>query len=63
MTSYRVYRGDYGAETFLTTVTNATSYKDTTAGSWTWHYYRVTAVNAAGLESPMSPDVGGYQTC
>jgi len=38
------------------------SYNDTTGGAWTWNYYRVTAVNAAG-ESVPSADVGGYKTC
>jgi hypothetical protein len=49
----------------LTTVPGtATSFNDTTGGTWTWNYYRVTAVNAAGLEGPFSsPDVGGYKTC
>jgi fibronectin type 3 domain-containing protein len=60
--SYRIYRGDWGAETFLT-ATTATSFTDAGAGSWTYHFYRVTAVNAAGLESPLTPDAGGMQTC
>jgi hypothetical protein len=28
---------------------------------WTWYYYRVTAVNAAG-EGPPSADAGGNRT-
>ena len=34
-----------------------------TGGTWTWNYYRVTAVNAGGQESPPTADVGGYKTC
>jgi fibronectin type 3 domain-containing protein len=60
--SYKIYRGGWGTETFLTSTT-ATSFTDTGAGAWTWHYYRVTAVNAAGLEGAYTPDVGGYKTC
>jgi hypothetical protein len=62
ITSYRVYRGAWGAETFLASTTG-TSYNDTTGGTWTWNYYRVTAVNASNLEGPPSSDVGGYKTC
>jgi|GEM_PF-2988630 len=65
ITAYKIYRGSWGAETFLTTVpATQTSFNDTMGGTWTWNYYRVTAVNAAGLEGPFSsPDVGGYKTC
>jgi fibronectin type 3 domain-containing protein len=63
ITAYKVYRGGWGAETYLATVTNGTSYNDTTGGTYTWNYYRVTAVNAAGLEGPPSADVGGDKTC
>jgi len=62
ITSYRIYRGDWGAETFLTS-TSATSFNDTTGGTWTFRYYRVTAVNSAGLEGPPTSDGGGYMTC
>jgi hypothetical protein len=64
ITSYRIYRGGWGAETFLASTTGtATSYNDATAGSWTYNYYKVTAVNAGGLESPQTADAGGEKTC
>ena len=63
ITAYNIYRGSWGAEVYLATVpASALSYNDTTGGAWTWNYYRVTAVNAAG-EGPPSADVGGYKTC
>jgi len=41
----------------------STSFNDTTSGSWTFNYYKVTAVNAGGLESPKTADAGGEKTC
>jgi fibronectin type 3 domain-containing protein len=62
ITSYRIYRGKWGAETFLASTT-ATTFTDGTPGQYVYNYYRVTAVNAAGLESPYTPDVGSYKSC
>jgi subtilase family serine protease len=56
--SYKVYRGGWGSETYYATVSGTTTcYTDAAAPMWTWFYYRVTAVNAAG-EGPPSADVG-----
>jgi hypothetical protein len=60
VTSYRIYRGNWGTETFLTTVTG-TSYADTGPAPYQWFFYRVAAVNAAG-QGPYTPDVGGSHT-
>ncbi|HEV3353495.1 MAG TPA: fibronectin type III domain-containing protein, partial [Acidimicrobiales bacterium] len=49
ITSYRVYRGKYGAETFLAS-TPSPPFTDSTSGQYVFNYYRVTAVNAGGLE-------------
>ena len=62
MTSYRVYRGGWGSETYFATVSGSTlCYTDTSAPMWTWYYYRITAVNVAG-EGPPSVDAGGNRT-
>ncbi len=64
ITAYKIYRGGWGAETYLATVNgSALSYNDTTGGAYTYNYYRVTAVNAGGIEGPPSSNVGGYKTC
>jgi fibronectin type 3 domain-containing protein len=60
--AYKIYRGGSGRESYLTTTSN-TSYTDGTGGRFTWNYYKVTAVNAAGFESPLSSEVGGYKSC
>jgi len=60
--AYKIYRGGYRTETFLATTTNLT-FTDSTGGSWTWNYYRITAVNAAGMESAPTADLGGFKTC
>ena len=52
-----------GGETLYVSNVTGTSYNDVTGGTWTWNYYRVTAVNAGGQESPPTADVGGYKTC
>jgi hypothetical protein len=60
--SYKVYRGGWASETYLATVSGSTTcFTDTSAAMWTWFYYRVTAVNAAG-EGPPSADVGANRT-
>jgi titin len=62
VTSYRIYRGAYGAETFLIqTIGPVTTYNDTSGAPWTYYFYRVAAVNAAG-QGPYSADVGGQRT-
>jgi subtilase family serine protease len=62
ITSYKIYRGGWGSETYFATVSGTTlSYTDTSAPMWTWFYYRVTAVNVAG-EGPPSADAGGNRT-
>jgi hypothetical protein len=60
VTSYRVYRGGWGAETLLTTVTG-TSFADSGPAPYQWLFYRVAAVNAAG-QGPYTQDVGGSHT-
>jgi hypothetical protein len=37
------------------------SFNDTSAPMWTWYYYRISAVNAAG-EGPPSTDIGGERS-
>ncbi|MCU1449710.1 MAG: hypothetical protein JWP02_1880 [Acidimicrobiales bacterium] len=62
VTKYRIYRGAYGAETFLAEVTAPTvTYNDTTGPAWTYYFYRVAAVNASG-QGPYSADVGSQRT-
>jgi fibronectin type 3 domain-containing protein len=59
---YKIYRGAYGAETFLGQTTGPVlSYNDTTGSAWTYYFYRVAAVNAAG-QGPYSADVGSQRT-
>lgn len=54
ITGYRIYRGTAsGAETFLTSVGNVTSFKDTSTTRGQTYFYFVTAVNAVG-EGPAS---------
>jgi len=60
--AYKIYRGGSHVETYLASTTS-TTYTDATGGRFTWNYYRVSAVNAAGMESPLSNEVGGYKTC
>ncbi|MBV8159481.1 MAG: hypothetical protein JO265_01020 [Acidimicrobiia bacterium] len=62
ITAYRIYRGNWGQETYLTTTSTPPSL-DKTGGQWLYYFYRVTAVNAAGLEGPPSADAGGYKSC
>ena len=53
---YRIYRGtSSGAETFLASVGNTTSYKDTAVTRGTTYYYKVSAVNYGG-EGARSPN-------
>jgi hypothetical protein len=49
----RLERWAPGAEAFLVSIGNVTSYRDTNVKRGTTYYYKVTAVNAAG-ESPLS---------
>jgi subtilase family serine protease len=58
-TQYRIYRGAWGAETLLTTVTG-TSFTDVTP-MWTYYFYRVAAVNGAG-QGPYTADLGAQRT-
>lgn len=59
--SYKIYRGDWGAETYLATVSGSTlCFQDTSVPMWTYYYYRVTAVNAAG-EGPPSNNTGALR--
>jgi hypothetical protein len=54
ITGYQVFRGtSAGTETFLVTVGNVTSYKDTSAARGVAYWYYVIAVNAVGA-SPES---------
>jgi hypothetical protein len=54
ITGYNIYRGTAsGGETFLTSVGNVTSFKDTSTVRRQTYYYIVTAVNAVG-EGPAS---------
>ena len=56
ITGYNIYRGDIsGNETFLTSVGNLTSYKDTSTSRGQTYYYFVVAVNTVG-ESPASKE-------
>ncbi len=49
VTGYRIYRSNVsGNETFLASVGNVTSFKDTSTARGTRYYYKVTAVNAVG---------------
>ena len=59
--AYKIYRGGWGSETYFATVSGTTCYTDSAAPVWTWYYYRITAVNAAG-EGPPSADVGANRT-
>ena len=49
ITGYRILRGtSAGAETDLTSVSNVTSYKDTTTTKGLTYFYTVEAINAIG---------------
>jgi hypothetical protein len=58
-TQYRIYRGAYGKETLLTTVTG-TSFTDVTP-MYTYYFYRVAAVNGSG-QGPYTADLGAQRT-
>ena len=61
VTGYRVYRSASPLTGFTPVAnTEATSFRDPKEGI---AYYRVTAVNAGGLEGPPTADAGGYKTC
>jgi hypothetical protein len=39
------------------------TFNDTSAAMWAYYFYRVTAVNAAGVEGQPSADVGAMRSC
>jgi hypothetical protein len=56
ITANNIYRSavDGGPYSLVASIAPATSYQNTRLTSGTTYYYRVTAVNGAGLESPLS---------
>jgi hypothetical protein len=58
-TQYRIYRGGFGKEVLLTTVTG-TTFTDVTP-MYTYYFYRIAAVNGSG-QGPYTADVGAQRT-
>ncbi len=54
ITEYKVYRGTLLSQlTILATIGNTTTYEDNAVTKGQTYYYKVTAVNGAGMESPL----------
>ena len=58
---YRVYRGSSsGGETYLITLGNVLTYTNTGLTSGTAYYYKISAINSAGVEGTLSGEKVGY---